>query len=72
MIRLSKSCISSKEKNRVLKVLNNEYLGMGEEVQNFEEKLSKYFKRKTVCVNTGTSAIQLAVEACNFNETMKS
>ena len=31
-IRLSKSSIGSQEKEAVLKVLDNEFLGMGEEV----------------------------------------
>ena len=26
---------------------------MGEEVKEFEEKLSKFFSREVVCVNTG-------------------
>ena len=68
MIRLSKSCISSYETKRVLKVLKKEYLGMGKEVELFENKLSNYFNRKAICVNTGTSAIQLAIESCNFKE----
>ena len=46
MIRLSKSCLSSLEKKSVLKVLEKEYLGMGEEVYKFEKKLSSFFKRK--------------------------
>jgi len=40
MIRLSKSCIGEAEKEAVLKVLEKEYLGMGEEVQAFEQALS--------------------------------
>ena len=46
LIRLSKSCLSSLEKKSVLGVLNKEYLGMGEEVDKFEKKLSLFFKRK--------------------------
>ena len=42
LIRLSKSSIGDEEKNAVLKVLNKEYLGMGEEVKIFEEKLSPF------------------------------
>ena len=66
LIRLSKSSIGDEEKNAVLKVLNKEYLGMGEEVKIFEEKLSKFFNREAVCVNTGTSALQLALQASNI------
>jgi dTDP-4-amino-4,6-dideoxygalactose transaminase len=63
LIRLSKSCISDTEKNAVLSVLNEEYLGMGKHVQEFEIALSEYLDNKVSCVNTGTSAVQLALEA---------
>ena len=46
LIRLSKSCLSLSEKIAVQRVLNNEYLGMGKEVKEFEEELSKFFGRK--------------------------
>lgn len=63
MIRLSKSCIGEAEKQAVLKVLEKEYLGMGEEVQAFERALTEFFGRPAVCVNTGTSALHLACQA---------
>ena len=63
MIRLSKSSIGKNEKQAVLRVLNGEYLGMGTEVKNFEDMLSDFFGRPTVCVNSGTAAIQLALQA---------
>ena len=63
MIRLSKSCLSSLEKKSVLKVLEKEYLGMGEEVYKFEKKLSSFFKRKALCVVNGTAALQLALQS---------
>ena len=56
-IRLSKSCISEKEINSVKKVLEKEFLGMGEEVKLFEEELTKFFSRNVVCVTNGTAAI---------------
>ncbi|MFA6136953.1 MAG: DegT/DnrJ/EryC1/StrS family aminotransferase [Sulfurimonas sp.] len=64
-IRLSKSSISQAEKDAVLKVLDSEYLGMGEEVKLFEEKIQKYLHTEmdVVCVNTGTSALHLALSA---------
>jgi len=64
-IRLSKSSIGETEKNAVLSVLDKEYLGMGEEVKLFEEKIKNYLKTSmsVVCVNTGTSAIHLALSA---------
>ena len=60
MIRVSKSSIGIAEKKSVLSVLDKEYLGMGEEVLNFEKNLQKFFSNKVFvsCVNTGTSAIQ--------------
>ena len=39
LIKLSKSCIGKKEKKEILNVLDEEYLGMGIYVQNFETKL---------------------------------
>ncbi len=62
-IRLSKSSISQAEKDVVLKVLDKEYLGMGEEVKHFEEKIKDYLQTSldVVCVNTGTSALHLAL-----------
>jgi len=63
-IRLSKSCIGQAEKDAVMAVLDNEYLGMGQDVQKFEASLSKYFNRNVVCVNTGTAAIQLSLQSC--------
>lgn len=63
MIRLSKSVIDKQEINAVNRVLKNEFLGMGEEVGLFENELSQFFKRPVVCVNTGTSALQLALQS---------
>ena len=66
MIRLSKSKIGEEEKSAVKNVLNKEYLGMGEEVGIFEKDLSNFFSRTTLCVSSGTAAVQLALEACNI------
>jgi len=67
-IRLSKSSISKKEKEAVLKVLDKEFLGMGEEVAKFENKIKNYLetKKEVVCVNTGTSALHLAISALDI------
>lgn len=69
-IRLSKSSISQKEKDAVLKVLNKEYLGMGEEVNLFEDKIQKYLQTsmEVVCVNTGTSALHLSLSVLGLKE----
>lgn len=62
-IRLSKSVIGPEEIAAVSGVLSREYLGMGHEVQLFEEHLKEYFGRNVCCVNTGTAALQLALQA---------
>jgi dTDP-4-amino-4,6-dideoxygalactose transaminase len=63
MIRLSKSCLSDLEKKAVIKVLDNEFLGMGQEVNKFEGKLTEYFGRPALCVSSGTAALHLALQA---------
>jgi len=66
MIRLSKSKIGEEEKSAVINVLDKEYLGMGEEVGIFEKDLSTLFSRDTICVSSGTAAVQLAIQACDI------
>jgi len=63
LLRLSKSCIGKEEKAAVMKVLDKEFLGMGEEVGEFEGILSDYLERPAVCVASGTAALQLALQA---------
>ena len=63
MIRLSKSTITLAEKQAVMNVLEHEHLGMGEEVRQFEEKLSIFFGRPAICVVNGTAALHLACQA---------
>lgn len=69
-IRLSKSSISDLEKSAVLEVMDKEYLGMGEEVKLFEEKIKDKLKTpmSVVCVNTGTSALHLALAALGLQQ----
>lgn len=68
MIRLSKSCVSNAEKQAVMEVLDNEFLGMGAKVGEFEKQLSEFFCRPTVCVVNGTAALHLALQACGVGE----
>jgi len=66
LIRLSKSCLSDVEKQAVMGVLDREFLGMGSEVQQFEEMLTEFFGRPAVCVSTGTAALHLALQAAGI------
>lgn len=63
-IRVSKSVLNNEEAKAVSRViLEDGYLGMGKEVQKFEEDLRKFLgtKRKVICLNSGTAALHLAV-----------
>ncbi len=65
-IKLSKSVVDMKEVNAVRHVmLEVGYFGMGGEVKAFESELKKFLRTKgeVACVNTGTSALHLAVAA---------
>jgi len=67
MIRVSKSIVGKKESKAVENIISNVgYLGMGEEVRCFENELETYIGNpdyKAMCVNTGTSALHLALES---------
>lgn len=68
LIRLSRASLEEEEKNAVSQVINDGYLGMGQQVMSFEKELEAFFSNKVnvVCVNTGTSALHLAVQACDI------
>ena len=67
-VRLSKCSISSSEISAVKKVLESEYLGMGLQVLEFEQSIKQYLDTDmdVMCVNTGTSALQLALSALDI------
>ncbi len=67
IIRLSKSCIGPSEIDAVTKVLKKEFLGMGDQVKEFEDQLSELFGRPVVCVVNGTAALHLALQAIGLN-----
>jgi len=67
MIRLSKSVLSEAEKKAVLGVLDREFLGMGREVEEFENLLHSFLGRPVVCVNTGTAALHLALQGIGLS-----
>jgi dTDP-4-amino-4,6-dideoxygalactose transaminase len=64
-IRLSKSVVGDEEKLAIARVIDAGYLGMGKEVQAFELELQQYLKteHEVICVNTGTAALHLALQA---------
>ncbi len=68
IIRLSKSCLGDAEKIAVMAVLDHEFLGMGAEVKAFEQEIQAYLAtdRQVMCVNTGTSALHLALQAAGI------
>ena len=67
-MRLSQPALENEELEAVIRVLKSEYLGMGQEVCEFEALLSDYFSNQVLCVNTGTSALQLALSAAGIKE----
>lgn len=66
MIRLSKSVVGPRESAAVAQVIEGSgYLGMGDTVGLFEKELENYIGGGTrcICVNSGTAALHLAVQA---------
>jgi len=65
LLRLSKSIVGKLEIEAVSSVLEKGYLGMGAECQGFEQELKTFLggDRQVVCVNTGTAALHLALQA---------
>jgi dTDP-4-amino-4,6-dideoxygalactose transaminase len=67
MIRISKSVVGPAELEAMGRVMAEDgYLGMGREVRAFEEELEKYLGdpgRRVICLNSGTAALHLAVQA---------
>ncbi len=68
LIKLSRCCVGEEEKLAINRVIDAGQLGMGQEVMFFEKELEVFFSNKVhvACVNTGTSALQLAVQACGI------
>ena len=66
MIRLSKSVVGKAESEAVAHVIEDiGYLGMGATVGEFEHQLEQYIGGgcRAICVNSGTAALHLAVQA---------
>lgn len=65
-IRLSKSTVGEREQQAVAEVIADGRLGMGSFVEKFEQELQAFIggDRYVMCVNTGTSALHVALQAC--------
>jgi len=67
MMRLSKAVVGPAELEAMGRVMREDgYLGMGREVRAFEADLQAYLggqDRQVVCLNSGTAALHLAVQA---------
>ncbi|HEY2343210.1 MAG TPA: DegT/DnrJ/EryC1/StrS family aminotransferase [Chthoniobacteraceae bacterium] len=68
LIRLSKSSTSEAEATAAAEAVRRAALGMGGEVNAFEQELAEFLggNRQVICVSTGTAALQLAVQACGI------
>ncbi len=64
-IRLSKSVVGEEEMQALARAIEAGYLGMGSEVQLFEEEIRQFLgtPHDVICVNTGTAALHLALQA---------
>ena len=65
-IRLSKCSLSLDTIDFVNDALTSSYLGMGEFVYKFESMLRNYLGREAITVNSGTTALHLAIESLNL------
>lgn len=67
-IRLSRCSVDYHEKEAVSRVLDSHFLGMGIEVQQFENEIKRFLNTdlEVVLVNTGTAALHLALECLDL------
>lgn len=64
MIPVSRPSIGKEELDAVEKIFQTGWLGMGSSVKEFEEKVAEFLGAKhVVAVNTGTSALHLALDS---------
>ena len=69
MLRLSMACVGKEELAALEPVFfETVNFGLGVHVQEFEKKIQEFLHTdaEVVCVNTGTAAVHLALEACQF------
>ena len=68
-----KIVFSKEDRKQILQRLDNSlvigYVAMGKNVQEFEEKFSIYTRSKhAIAVNSGSSAIEIAMRILNVND----
>ena len=69
MIQGARPLTGKEELKNIAEVLKSGWLGMGDRVFLFENKLKKMFGRKyAICVNTGTTAIHLALDSIGIKK----
>ena len=67
MIPVSKPFVGEEELQEVRKVFQSSWLGMGQWTKNFEDQLKNFLGVKhVIAVNSGTSAIHLALVCCGI------
>lgn len=65
-IYLSRALLGEEEKQALCQVVDEGYLGMGQQVRLFEQELESYLQSPIACVCNGTAALHLAVQACGI------
>ncbi len=70
MIKSSRGCCGEEELAQVKEAFDYGYFGLAFKVNEFEEKLGKYLNtdREVIAVNTGTSALHIALDAIGVTE----
>lgn len=68
VVRLSRSSVGAEEQAAVARVIEAGFLGMGGDVQAFEQDIAATLggSREVVCVATGTAALHLAIAALDI------
>ena len=68
-IKYNKQYIDNNDKKNVLNALAEEKITTGKQIIKFENNLKKYLGSKFVsCVNSGTSAIYIAIKSLNLKK----
>lgn len=70
MIKSSRGCCGEEELNQVKEAFDYGYFGLAYKVNEFEEKLQEYLgtDRSVVAVNTGTSALHIALASIGIQD----